>query len=59
MTSLVFGYKEVIGHMIIHTVLILFLIEGTGNCVPLFSSTARPLNADCLWALTSACFCSV
>ncbi|MDH6671688.1 hypothetical protein M2277_002350 [Paenibacillus sp. LBL] len=31
MTSLVFGYKEVIGHTIIHTLLILFLIEGTGD----------------------------
>lgn len=31
MTSLVFGHKEVIGHTIIHTLLILFVIEGTGG----------------------------
>lgn len=31
MTSLVFGHIEIIGHTIIHTVLILFLIEGVGN----------------------------
>ena len=40
MTSLVFGYKEVIGHTIIHTVLILFLIEGTGSLKLHFNSTA-------------------
>lgn len=31
MTSMVFGHIEIIGHTIIHTVLILFMIEGVGD----------------------------
>ncbi|WP_200901379.1 hypothetical protein [Paenibacillus sp. DMB20] len=34
LTTFVFGYKEIIGHTIIHTLLILFLIEGTGERTP-------------------------
>ncbi|WP_433939166.1 hypothetical protein [Paenibacillus lautus] len=44
MTSLVFGYKEVIGHMIIHTVLILFLIEGTGELRTPFQFHRSPVK---------------
>jgi len=44
MTSLVFGYKEVIGHMIIHTVLILFLIEGTGEMRTPFQFHRSPVK---------------
>ncbi|MGM1046374.1 hypothetical protein SAMN05661091_5564 [Paenibacillus uliginis N3/975] len=31
MTTMVFGIKEIIGHTIIHTLLIMFLIEGSGD----------------------------
>ncbi|MFC7680367.1 hypothetical protein [Paenibacillus sp. GCM10028914] len=31
MTTMVFGIKEIIGHTIIHTLLLMFLIEGSGE----------------------------
>lgn len=43
MTTMIFGFKEIVGHTIVHTLLLMFLIEGSGEYKTPFQFHRSPI----------------
>ncbi|OAB28300.1 hypothetical protein PMSD_22480 [Paenibacillus macquariensis subsp. defensor] len=54
LTTTIFGFTEVVGHSIIHTLLIMFLIEGKGQPKALYQFH-RPMWLRCLFVVVNFC----
>jgi hypothetical protein len=54
LTTTVFGFTEVVGHSVIHTLLIMFLIEGKGHPKALYEFH-RPMWLRCLFVVVNFC----
>ncbi|UHA73150.1 hypothetical protein [Paenibacillus sp. 481] len=54
-TTTVFGFKEIVGHMVVHTLLIMFIIEGTDNTKMMFQFH-RSLMLRCTFVVVNFWF---
>lgn len=54
MTTTFFGFKEIVGHTIMHTILILFIIEGSGAAKTLYQFH-RTAYMRCLFVAVNFC----
>ncbi|AJS58472.1 hypothetical protein [Paenibacillus sp. IHBB 10380] len=54
LTTTVFGFTEVVGHSVIHTLLIMFLIEGKGQPKALYQFH-QPMWLRCLFVVVNFC----
>ncbi|WP_342671680.1 hypothetical protein [Paenibacillus glacialis] len=54
LTTAVFGFTEVVGHLVIHTLLIMFLIEGKGEPKALYQFH-QPMWLRCMFVVVNFC----
>lgn len=54
LTTTVFGFKEIVGHTIVHTILILFIINGNDGFKTLFKFH-RTMTMRCLFVVINFC----
>ncbi|UJF31823.1 hypothetical protein [Paenibacillus hexagrammi] len=55
LTSLVFGFTEIVGHTVIHTLFIIFIIEGKGKSYALLQFNHWPIWGRCTFVIISFC----